>query len=109
MAESEKFELTKEQKDLLEKFLDCETPEEIMAAARSVGVELSEEEAKACLEELEELSPEELKAIAGGGVLGDAFRTIGRLIKAVLHVKSAFKKIGEAFKDPVVKVVKRVD
>ena len=102
MAESEKFELTKEQKDLLEKFLDCETPEEIMAAARSVGVELSEEEAKACLEELEELSPEELKAIAGGGKFVDALRAaIGKVIKA------AFRTIGEAFKD--IPAVKRID
>ena len=98
MAESKKFELTKEQKDLLEKFLDCETPEEIMAAARSVGVELSEEEAKACLEELEELSPEELKAIAGGDVV---FRYIGERIKLV------FRKIGEILKG--IPAVKRID
>ena len=101
MAESEKFELTKEQKDLLEKFLDCETPEEIMTAARSVGVELSEEEAKACLEELEELSPEELKAIAGGDEVGDVFRSIGQ------HIKAAFKMIGGLFKD--IPAVKRID
>lgn len=63
MAEINLNELTKEQ---IEGAMECETPEELMAFAKKEGYEISEEEAKAYLAELEEVDGEVLKQVAGG-------------------------------------------
>ena len=60
-----KNELTKE---MLEKAMHCKNAEELMALAKTGGIELTKEEAEAYLAELEdvELDEERVKKIAGG-------------------------------------------
>ena len=59
-----------QRRELLKKAAACETPEELMALAKEQGLEMTEEQAKNKLEELEnleiDLSDEQLKAAAGG-------------------------------------------
>lgn len=49
--------------------MNCETPEELIELAKSAGLEITMEEAKAYLEELQdcELDMETLQSVAGGG------------------------------------------
>ena len=60
-----KNEITKE---MLAKAMQCETAEELIALAKSKGIELTKEEAEAYLAELDdyELDGEDLKQVAGG-------------------------------------------
>ena len=60
-----KNELTKEQ---IAKAMACETAEELMALAKSGGIELTKEEAEAYLAEMDdmELDSDALKNVAGG-------------------------------------------
>ena len=60
-----KNELTKEQ---IQKAMACETAEELMELAKTIGVELTKEEAEAYLAEMEdvELDSDALKQVAGG-------------------------------------------
>ena len=60
-----KNELTKEQ---IQKAMSCETAEELMELAKTIGVELTKEEAEAYLAEMEdvELDSDALKQVAGG-------------------------------------------
>ena len=60
-----KNELTKE---MLAKAMQCETADELIALAKSEGIELTKEEAEAYLAELAdvELDGEMLKKVAGG-------------------------------------------
>ena len=59
-----------QRRELLKKAAACETPEELMALAKEQGLEMTEEQAKNKLEELEnleiDLSDEQLKVAAGG-------------------------------------------
>lgn len=66
MAKININELTKEQ---IAKAMACETAEELMAVAKSEGIELTPEEAEAYLKELDdvELDANTLKNVAGGG------------------------------------------
>jgi predicted ribosomally synthesized peptide with nif11-like leader len=61
-----KNELTRE---MIEKAMQCETAEELIALAKSEGMELTKEEAEAYLAELAdfELDDATLKNVAGGG------------------------------------------
>ena len=65
-----KNELTKEQ---IQKAMACETAEELRAAAKAEGYELTKDEAEAYLAEMEdvELDSDALKQVAGGGLYGD--------------------------------------
>ena len=58
---------TKEQKALA---MECKTPDELIELAKKAGVELTLEQAKAYLDELQdvELDPETLDKVAGGRV-----------------------------------------
>ena len=58
-------ELTKEQ---IQKAMSCETVEELMELAKTIGVELTKEEAEAYMAEMEdvELDSDALKQVAGG-------------------------------------------
>ena len=60
-----KNEITKE---MLAKAMQCRTVEELMALAKSEGIEVTKEEAEAYLAEMDdmELEEEALKKIAGG-------------------------------------------
>ena len=65
--------LTEEQKanlsqEVIAKAMDCETPEQLVALAKSEGIELTSEEAQAYLSEMDdiELDRQQLKAVAGG-------------------------------------------
>ena len=60
-----KKELTKEQ---IEKAMQCKTAEELVALARSEGIEITEAEAEAYLAELSEceIKDGQLRRIAGG-------------------------------------------
>ncbi len=60
-------------KELLAKAMSCETPEELEKLAKEAGVELSEEQAKAFLAELDEidLDLEQMRQAAGGGCWND--------------------------------------
>ena len=70
MPKINKNELTKE---MVEKAMRCETAEDLMALAKSEGIELTKEEAEAYLAELEdvEIDGEMLKKVAGGGCYSD--------------------------------------
>jgi len=63
-------ELTKEQ---IQKAMACKTAEELMALAKSEGIELTKEEAEAYMAEMAdvELDDAALKNVAGGGCYGD--------------------------------------
>ena len=65
MANINKRELTKAQ---IEKAMACKTSEELLAAAKAEGVELTKEEADAYMAELAdvELDEEQLRDVAGG-------------------------------------------
>ena len=65
MAKVNRNELTQEQ---MKKAMACETAEELLAAAKAEGIELTQEEAEACMAEMEDrnLDDETLKRIAGG-------------------------------------------
>lgn len=67
MANINLKDLTKEQ---IEKAMVCETAEELMAAAKAEGVELTREEAEAYLARTAECELDEttLKSVAGGGI-----------------------------------------
>ena len=62
-----KNELTKE---MMEKAMQCETAEELMAYAKTEGVEISKEEAEAYFAELQDLELDDamLENAAGGGL-----------------------------------------
>ena len=54
--------------EILEAFDDCETKEELLAKAKELGVELTEEAAIELLKECDgELDDDQLDAVAGGG------------------------------------------
>ena len=61
-----KKEITKEQ---LQKAMACKTADELMAAAKAEGIELTKAEADAYMTELAdvEMDEETLKNVAGGG------------------------------------------
>ncbi|MBQ7417251.1 MAG: hypothetical protein IJV18_04010 [Acidaminococcaceae bacterium] len=67
MANISVNEFTKEQ---IAKAMACETAEELMAAAKAEGIQLTKEEAEAYLEELSdfELDGAALKQVAGGAM-----------------------------------------
>jgi len=64
----DKLDLNSFNKEQIEKAMKCETPEELIALAKEAGVEITLEQAKAYLEELEnvELDHETLEKVAGG-------------------------------------------
>ena len=69
-------------KEMLEKAMQCDTPDELVKLAKENGVELTKEEAEAYLSEMEDidLDSSQMKMVAGGkgvcyGVNGCAGRT----------------------------------
>ena len=69
-------------KEMLEKAMQCDTPEELVKLAKENGIELTKEEAEAYLSEMEDidLDSSQMKMVAGGkgvcyGVNGCAGRT----------------------------------
>ena len=56
-------------KEMLAKAMQCETADELIAFAKSEGIELTKEEAEAYMAELSdmELDSEQLRKVAGGG------------------------------------------
>ena len=76
-----KNEITKE---MIEKAMQCETADELIALANSEGIELTKEEAEAYLAELEdfELDSDVLQKVAGGGI----YETVNTIIKEVPNV-----------------------
>ena len=69
MAKINMNELTKEQ---IQKAMGCKTVDELIAAAKAEGLELTKDEAEAYMAELadEEIDLEMLNNVAGGGVWG---------------------------------------
>ena len=66
--------LTEEQKanlseEFIVKAMQCETPEQLIELAKSEGIEITQEEAEAYLDEMDdfELDRQQLKAVAGAG------------------------------------------
>ena len=55
-------------KEMLEKALDCETADELIALAKAEGFDITKEEAEAYLDEIEdrELDRKDLDKVAGG-------------------------------------------
>ena len=72
MAKINMNELTKEQ---IQKAMACETAEELMAAAKAEGYELTKDEAEAYLAEMSdfELDEKVVKEVAGGGTCYTAY------------------------------------
>lgn len=60
-------------KEMIQKAMACENADELMALAKTEGIELTKEEAEAYLAELSdvELDDEVLKNVAGGGCYND--------------------------------------
>ena len=60
-------------KEMLEKAIQCETAEELMAYAKTEGVDITKEEAEAYMAELTdfELDTDTLQNVAGGGCYSD--------------------------------------
>ena len=58
-------------KEMIEKAMQCETADELIALAKTGGYEITKEEAKAYLAEMDdmELDGEVLKQVAGGMIL----------------------------------------
>lgn len=82
-----KNEITKE---MLEKAMQCESPEELRAYAKSEGFDITEEEAKVYFSELEdfELDSETLENVAGGGIFSyvrDAQKTTANIITKIVN------------------------
>ena len=71
----DKLDLNSFTKEQIEKAMECETPEELIALAKEAGMELTLEQAKAYLEELEnvELDEKALDKVAGGGTCYTAY------------------------------------
>ena len=76
-----KNEITKE---LFEKAMQCETTEELMALAKSEGIDITKEEAEAYLDELSECELEdgELKYVAGGGFWDKLRKVPNKVVKS---------------------------
>ncbi len=55
-------------KELLAKAMACDSPEELMAACKEIGIDVTVEEAEKFLENMADidLTSEQLKAVAGG-------------------------------------------
>ena len=66
----DKSKLTKE---MIEKAMECETPEELIALSKTEGIEITKEEAEAYLDELQnvELDNAVLDKVAGGNCYSD--------------------------------------
>ena len=66
MADNNAKELTREQ---IQKVMACKTVEELMAAAKAEGFELTQQEAEAYMDELQssELDDEALDMVSGAG------------------------------------------
>lgn len=76
--------------EMIVKAMQCESPEELREYAKSEGVDITEEEAKALFAELEdfELDNETLKQVAGGGLIDyvkDAGSTTFGIIKKIVN------------------------
>lgn len=70
LTDDQKANLSEE---LIAKAMQCETPEQLIALAKSEGIELTLDEAAAYLAEMDdfELDSKQLKAVAGGGWCAD--------------------------------------
>jgi len=71
----DKLDLNSFTKEQIAMAMECETPEELIALAKEAGVELTLEQAKTYLEELEnvELDEKALDKVAGGGTCYTAY------------------------------------
>ena len=71
LAAQVSIDKTKLTKEMLEMALKCKTPEELIALAKTSGMEITKDEAEAYLEKLQdfELDPETLKKVAGGNLI----------------------------------------
>lgn len=83
MANINVNELTQEQ---IEKAMACETAEELMAAAKEEGFDLTKEEAEAYMAEMAdiELDDEALRNVAGGGYLQFIYKTTKKVMHKIL-------------------------
>ena len=72
MAKNNKNELTKE---MIEKVMQCKTADELIALAKTEGIELTKDEAEAYMTELSdcEMENDELKKAAGGDYCPNCF------------------------------------
>ena len=57
-------------KELIAKALQCDSPEELVALAKTEGIEITVEQAESWFEEMEDinLSSDQMKQVAGGKV-----------------------------------------
>ena len=88
MANINVNELTKEQ---IEKAMQCKTAEELMAAAKTEGFDLTKDEAEAYMAEIAdfELDDEMLSNVAGGGYFQDAYKIAHNTLKKVADAITA--------------------
>ena len=88
-----KNELTKE---MLAKAMQCRTTEELIALAKSEGIEVTKEEAEAYLAEMDdmELEEEALKKVAGGYNICENYGKAcpGYMKVCQIHLKQKFFK-----------------
>lgn len=64
----DKLDLNSFTKEQIEKAMECKTPEELIGLARKYDIEITKEQARSYLDELQdaELTPEALEKVAGG-------------------------------------------
>ena len=76
-------------KEMIEKAMACETPEELKAYAKSEGVEISKEEAEAYFAELQDLELDDaiLENVAGGSLssyMRDTVKQTSKIIHKII-------------------------
>ncbi len=95
-----KFKALLENEEFLTKILDLETPEDVQAAFKEEGVDISLDEANALGKAIvaqasgKELSAEELDAVAGGNVI-NAIRELSK--QYFKNVKESRRKLSNRF------------
>ena len=65
------IDMTKITKEMVAKAAECETADELVALAKTSGMEITKDEAEAYLDELHniELDQEKLEKVAGGNII----------------------------------------
>ena len=71
-------ELTPEQ---VQRGMECDSPEELKAACKEIGIDVTVEEAEKFLENMEDidLTPEQMKAVAGGDEASSGGRLLAKM------------------------------
>ena len=84
-----KLDLNSFTKEQIAKAKECKTPEELVELARKYDLEITKEQAKAYLDELQdaELTPEALEKVAGGWEENAESKLLQTLLRSIKWIK----------------------